>query len=88
MNITKRFLSAVGLDLLTAETNHFFGRIKIPKRRKVIGLDRGPWTPSSNSLFTIKPIDIGAKFLMVAGFPLMISIRRPLVLTQHTFGTR
>jgi hypothetical protein len=70
VNITKISLSAIGLDLLTAETDHFLGLIKAPKRRTVIELDCAPWTTSSDSLFTIKPIDIAAKFLMVAGLPI------------------
>jgi hypothetical protein len=60
-------LSAVGLDLLTAETDYFSGLIQAPKRRNVIGLDCELWTASSDSLFIIKPIDITAEFLMVAG---------------------
>jgi hypothetical protein len=32
VNIMKRFLSGIGLDLLTAETDHFLGLTKVPKR--------------------------------------------------------
>jgi hypothetical protein len=70
MNIMKRFLSAIGLDLLTAETDHFLGLIKGLKRGNVIGVDCEPWTTTSDSIFTIKPVDITPKFLMVAGLPL------------------
>jgi hypothetical protein len=70
VNITKRLLSAIGPDLLTAETDYFSGLTKTPKRRNVIGLDCEPWTISSDLLFTIKPIDIAATFLMLAGLPI------------------
>jgi hypothetical protein len=66
----KRFLSAIGLNLLTAETDHFLGLIKVPKRRNVLGVDCEPWTTSSDSLFLIKPIDIATVFLIVAGLPI------------------
>jgi hypothetical protein len=66
----KRFLSAIGLDLLTAETDHFWGIIKVPKRRNVIEVDCESWMTPFNSIFTIKPIDIATKFLMVAGLPI------------------
>jgi hypothetical protein len=88
VNITKRFLSAIGLDLLTAEINQLLGLIKVSKRQNVIGLDCEPWTAPSDSLFTIKPIDIAAKFLMVAGLPTNDVYRQPLRLTQHTFEVR
>jgi hypothetical protein len=69
-NIMKRFLSAIGLDLLTAEADHFWGLIKVPKRRNVIGVDCETWTTFSDSLFTIKPIEIATKFFMVAVLPI------------------
>jgi hypothetical protein len=58
VNMTKGFLSAIGLDLLTAEIDHLLGLIKAPKRRNVIGVDCEPWTPSSDLIFIITPIDI------------------------------
>jgi hypothetical protein len=70
VNIMKRFLSAIGLDLLTAETDDFLRLIKVPKRRNGIRVDYDSWTPFSDSIFTIKPIDITTKFLMVAGLPI------------------
>jgi hypothetical protein len=70
VNTSERFLASIGADFLKPQTNHLLELIRMPKRRNVVGLAGEPWTVSSDSLFTIKPIDITAKFLMVAGLPI------------------
>jgi hypothetical protein len=54
-------------SFISTRMQHLLELIRVPKRRNVVGLDCEPWTVSSDSLFTIKPIDITAKFFIVAG---------------------
>jgi predicted transposase YbfD/YdcC len=70
VNTSKRFLIFIGADFLKTRTDHLSELIRVSKRRNVVGLDCEPWTVSSDSLFTIKPIDIAVKFLMVDGLPI------------------
>jgi hypothetical protein len=67
VNNSKRFLASVEADFLKAQTDRLLELVRVAKRRNVMGLDYEPWTVSSDSLFTIKSIDLAAKFLMVAG---------------------
>jgi hypothetical protein len=69
MNTSKRFLASIGTDFLKAQTDDLLELIRVGKRRNVVGLDYKPWTVSSDSLFTIRPRDIAAKFLMMGGLP-------------------
>jgi hypothetical protein len=67
VNVSKRFLASLGADFLKAQMDYLLELTRVSKQRNLVGLDCEPWTVSSDSLFKIKPIDIAAKLLMVAG---------------------